>query len=268
MKTYRITQITVLFFIITIIGCKRNVENIEEAPNNININSLFKDTDQLIVVLTENWDINRCEIYLCDKVEQGWSVSETMIKGVTGKKGIAWGIGLHDSLSLDTIYSYKSKIEGDNKSPAGIFSIGKCYGYADSLPFQSNLEYTKTTENLQGVDDPESEFYNQIINIDTLAGGPKDYYNSFEVIKRNDDLYKWFFEIEHNPLNIPSKGSLIFFHIWKNESSGTAGCIATSEENILRILEWLDRNKNPKIMIVPKSVYFVCQGSDGYPDIL
>ena len=267
-NNHLINLITLLLFFVAL-GCQNNASSTEitEEPQIEEKDTLFQNTSQLLVVLTDNWDTNGCMIYLCEKDSGKWIVNNNVLNGVTGRSGLAWGIGLHDSLQLDTIDVYKPKQEGDMKSPAGIFNLGTFYGYADSLPFPSSLNYIAIKSSFQGIDDPASEFYNQIIDTDNLEGNPEDYYNSYEVIKRNDNLYKWFFQIKHNPDNIPYKGSLIFFHIWKNPLHGTAGCIATSEENIFSIIKWLDAGKNPEIIILPKNVYSVCQQNDAFPQL-
>ena len=259
---------TIAIILLSIIyGCKNNTSNMKTSVK-VQVktsDTLFQNNGQLMVVLTENWETNNCRIYLCEKEGDRWLVNKNIMEGVTGKKGLAWGIGLYQDLSLDTLEVYQKKAEGDNKSPAGIFKTGPCYGYADSLPFISSLEYFHIQPTFQGVDDPSSTFYNQIIDIRDLEKSPENYYNSHEEIKRKDNLYKWFFRIGHNSENIPSAGSLIFFHIWRNNTKGTAGCIATSEENILNVLMWLDTGKNPLIVILPKNVYEFCQKTYGFP---
>lgn len=251
-------------------GCKNADQMSKETTDNTYLkeDTISPKGEQLIVVLTENWDTNHCEIYLCEKKNDIWSVSFPAIRGVTGKSGLAWGIGLHNNLDLDTIDAYKAKAEGDMKSPAGIFNIGPFYGYADSLPFLSSLKYIKSLETFHGVDDPDSKYYNQIIDTEQLKGNPEEFYSSYEIIRRKDNMYKWFFRIQHNPENFPLKGSLIFFHIWRNESSGTAGCIASSEEAMLKILKWLNPEYHPKIIILPKHVYQICQKSGEFPEII
>jgi L,D-peptidoglycan transpeptidase YkuD (ErfK/YbiS/YcfS/YnhG family) len=69
-------------------------------------------------------------------------------------------------------------------------------------------------------------------------------------MKRDDNLYKYGIVIEYNtsPV-IKGNGSAIFLHIWKGESVPTAGCVAVSEENILKILQWLDPAASPLIIM-------------------
>ena len=50
---------------------------------------------------------------------------------------------------------------------------------------------------------------------------------------------------------IPGYGSAIFLHIWKKPGSPTAGCVAASEENILKILGWLKPDADPVIVLNP-----------------
>ena len=69
---------------------------------------------------------------------------------------------------------------------------------------------------------------------------------SYEFMKRDDNLYKYGVVIEYNtdPV-IKGNGSAIFLHIWKGEGIPTAGCVAVSEEDIIKILGWLDPAASP-----------------------
>ena len=62
--------------------------------------------------------------------------------------------------------------------------------------------------------------------------------------------------VAHNS-NPPEKGkgSCIFLHIWKNETSGTAGCTAMERENIKTVLRLLDNRKNPVLIQMPEASY-------------
>jgi L,D-peptidoglycan transpeptidase YkuD (ErfK/YbiS/YcfS/YnhG family) len=47
------------------------------------------------------------------------------------------------------------------------------------------------------------------------------------------------------------KGSAIFLHIWSGPDGSTAGCVALDEANLLTILQWLDKAKQPRMLVVP-----------------
>ena len=74
-------------------------------------------------------------------------------------------------------------------------------------------------------------------------------------MKRNDDQYKYGIVVEYNtnPI-IKGKGSAIFIHVWRNRNQPTAGCISISQEKILKLLEWLDPEKEPIIVLGTTSI--------------
>jgi L,D-peptidoglycan transpeptidase YkuD (ErfK/YbiS/YcfS/YnhG family) len=66
--------------------------------------------------------------------------------------------------------------------------------------------------------------------------------------------YNYGFVINYNTAErVPAKGSAIFFHVWSGAGSGTAGCTAAAEENVIRTLKWLNPSKNPIIIEGPMS---------------
>ena len=91
------------------------------------------------------------------------------------------------------------------------------------------------------VDDPESKYDNQLVNILTT---PKDWSSAEHLIQYPIE-YEYLIEIKTNPNNIPGKGSAIFLHCSNNKP--TAGCIAVDKETIKKIIENIDRNTKIKI---------------------
>ena len=63
-----------------------------------------------------------------------------------------------------------------------------------------------------------------------------------------DGLYRWGIVVGHNPANQPGAGSCIFIHLWRGPGQPTAGCTAMSEENLPRILAWLDPALDPRLV--------------------
>jgi D-alanyl-D-alanine dipeptidase len=142
------------------------------------------------------------------------------------------------------------KKEGDGKSPAGSFLLGDVFSY--HALSNLHMPFVQVDSNFYCVDDVASPYYNKLIVNDT-ATVP---FNSFEYMKRKDDYYEYGVWVLYNsnPAT-PGHGSCIFIHIWQNEDAGTAGCTAMSKENIIKLIHWLDKKKNPVLLqVVNESV--------------
>lgn len=149
-----------------------------------------------------------------------------------GRNGIANGLGI-----FPKSFKSDSKKEGDGKSPSGLFHISSSFGYAQKA-YNKTLPYLQVDKRLECVDDSNSSFYNQILNHTTG-------YNSFEKMRRVDNLYQYGLVIDHNPQSIKGAGSCIFVHIMRPDHAATAGCTALKKADLLRLLRFLDADKKP-----------------------
>jgi L,D-peptidoglycan transpeptidase YkuD (ErfK/YbiS/YcfS/YnhG family) len=137
------------------------------------------------------------------------------------------------------------KIEGDGKTPSGIYRLGLAFGYDDSC--DTKLEYKGTGPDDVWVDDPSSDQYNSWVTGRPASG-------SYEVLRRDDYLYKLAVVVEYNTHKpVKGRGSAIFMHIWESPDSPTSGCVATDEKNLRALLRRLDAGKRPLIVIVSPS---------------
>lgn len=134
------------------------------------------------------------------------------------------------------------KREGDGKTPSGIYYLGFAFGYLPKI--DSAMPYRQMTRSDIWVDDPASPDYN------SLKKRGETRAKSFEDMVLSDDRYKYGIVIRYNmdPV-VPGHGSAIFLHIWKDPKTPTSGCVAVSEENILKLLKWLNPRKRPVIML-------------------
>lgn len=205
-------------------------------------------SEQLMVVITSNWDNLQGTIYVFDKIDNKWVLNFSNPIVVGGK-----GLGMGDGLVPFKIDDAPIKKEGDMKSPAGIFSFGTAFGYADYKEASwLKYPYKKASDTLICVDDMHSAHYNTLIN---KYEGKIDY-NSFENMRLSKNYYKWGLFINHNsPTVVPGNGSCIFMHIWENDHSGTAGCTAMTEVNLLKVLNWIRAEKHPLLVQFPKNEY-------------
>lgn len=126
------------------------------------------------------------------------------------------------------------KIEGDLKTPIGKFELGKILGTNLTVKNKNGLEFLKINENMYWIDDTESKYYNQLINISEVE---KDW-NSAEHLIDYPIQYEYLIEIKTNPSNIKGKGSAIFLHCSNHRK--TVGCIAVDREIMQELIENID----------------------------
>ena len=112
------------------------------------------------------------------------------------------------------------------------------------------MPYLTLEKSHEAIDDPQSEYYNQIVNANDFK--IKDW-NSSEKMLECLPYYNLGIVVEHNTQPaIPGAGSCIFIHVWKTSTEGTGGCTAMAESDLATILEWLDPKMNPILVQYPK----------------
>lgn len=173
-----------------------------------------------------------------------WQQHGGNIPVTIGRKGFAWGLGEHRS---QPPAGFRYKREGDGCAPAGIFRLPAAFGEASAAPAFCKLPYIPITDTLLAIDDPQSRYYNQIIDSKKVPAAKRDWTGA-EVMHRTGGLYRWGIVAAHNPRNQPGHGSCIFIHLWLRPGHPTSGCTAMSEDNILRVLKWLDPAREPRLV--------------------
>ena len=135
----------------------------------------------------------------------------------------------------------KNKREGDQKTPSGIFSLGKVFYRKDRTKnIKTKLKKYIIKKHMCWCDDPNSKFYNKLIFA-------KD--KNKEKLFRKDNLYDIIIVINYNTRPIvKNKGSAIFIHLAKKNYSGTMGCIGLKKNDLLEVLKTI--SKKTKIKIV------------------
>ena len=165
--------------------------------------------------------------YTLEKDQDDWKGVSGPMKATIGENGFALP---------------GEKREGDGKTPSGIFSLKRTFGYDKTV--KTKMSYRQASEEDLWVDDPNATDYNQWVKQGETGAA------SYEKMKREDGQYKYGIVIEYNtdPV-IKGHGSAIFFHVWEGKDFPTAGCVAVSEEDIIKIFEWLDPNAFPLIIM-------------------
>lgn len=188
------------------------------------------ETSQILLVVDESFlFFTFTKIYLLEKSGTAWRQAMAPVDAVIGRNGFA---------------APGEKREGDGRTPSGLYRLGTAFGYAETL--DSKMPYRQILADDVWVDDPSAPDYNRWIKQSQTAAA------SYEKLKRADDLYKYAIVIEYNtdPV-VKNHGSAIFLHVWAGSRESTEGCVAVSEENILKILSWLNPKAKPFILINP-----------------
>lgn len=196
--------------------------------------SFLSASEQLIVVIAE--DMNRSEGLLQRYTKEIlWQKNGSSIPVILGRNGLGYAQG-----------GEPLKQEGDGRTPAGVFSISSTFGYSE-IP-NSAMPYLYADENLICVDDPEDSRYNRIVQ---HRGG--EFPKSYERMRRDDEVYRNGAVINYNGAGEKGRGSCIFIHLNHSDNHPTSGCTAMEEAALKEVIGWLDPQKKPIILQIPKS---------------
>ena len=131
--------------------------------------------------------------------------------------------------------------EGVSVTPMGLFGIPTAFGFDGSI--DTGLDYFQITDDTYWVDDPNSRYYNQRVE----NPEDKDWESAEHMIDFPDNYSCGFvFDYNMNPA-APGMGSAFFMHV---STQPTHGCVGVSQEDMLRILQWLRQDASPQILIV------------------
>ncbi|MBP2653692.1 MAG: hypothetical protein H6Q73_1261 [Firmicutes bacterium] len=166
------------------------------------------------------------EVSLWEFKQESWRTVYGPIPATIGRNGLV---------------SPERKKEGDGCTPTGVYPLGMVFG---SRPIVAiDMPYRQTSEDDFWVDDPASPEYNHWVH-----GRPKA--ASYESMLRADGLYRYGVVVEYNTAPVVSgKGSAIFIHLWRASGVPTRGCIAMAEEDLVKLIAWLDPVNWPVIAI-------------------
>jgi len=219
------------------------------------------ESRQCIVVTTAAWSAPLGLLATFERDGSGaWRKHTSPIPVVVGNAGLAWGRGVVDSAALPG----PSKVEGDDRAPAGVFLLRFVFGYAQPQTVRIRMPYVALSQNIVAIDDSRSRYYNQVVDRSKIKDPD---WHSAEKMMLNDDRYKWGVFVEHNVPPKPGAGSCIFVHVWKNSQTTTSGCTALPENDLVKIIHWLDPARLPLLVQMPRPVYKELQAKWNLPDL-
>ena len=135
----------------------------------------------------------------------------------------------------------KLKVEGDKRTPIGIFKLGNLYFRKDRIRrLKSNFKTFKINKFTGWCDDTKSKkYYNKLIKVNKKL--------KHEKLFRKDYKYDLLIPIKYNfKKRVLGKGSCIFLHLTKNYKP-TAGCIALNKKDFMVMLKLINSKTKIKI---------------------
>ena len=201
----------------------------EYLPTQFDVNTLkaAKETNHLILAVGDGADQSSLTLWYYERGADGRLSEVFETRGTCGQAGIT-----------------ADKVEGDKKTPAGLYSFLMAFGLKDDPG--SRISYSKVQEGDCFVDDVGSRYYNQYVK----AGEAESDWRSAEILKNQGPCYNYALVLDYNKDHVPGRGSAIFLHCPKVvNDTYTAGCIGIPEDLMKTIL--MRSGTDAKILIVP-----------------
>ncbi|MBB1089944.1 L,D-transpeptidase family protein [Rhodopseudomonas palustris] len=170
-------------------------------------------------------------------------LSMLKVRAAAGQRSRGWltagGMTIPVALGRGGILA--NKREGDGGTPRGTFRPRRLWWRADRWPKpRTFLPVRPITAEDAWCEDPSSRHYNR-----PLRRGPGE---AGDRLQRADHLYDFIIEIDHNTTpRIAGRGSAVFLHLARDNFGPTAGCVAMTRGNLLRLLARI--GPNTKIVI-------------------
>jgi len=123
-----------------------------------------------------------------------------------------------------------NKREGDGATPRGLFRLKRLWWRADRHPRPRTLLPVRRIRAEDGwCEDPRDRHYNRPVRLPP--------HSSADRLKRQDNLYDFIVEIDHNTRpRIAARGSAVFIHVARPGFAPTAGCVALEIGALRRLL--------------------------------
>lgn len=192
----------------------------------------------LVTVPTLTSSAGQLQLFERSRTEAIWRLVRSAAPVNVGRRGVAWGRAFRHLASNGE----PVKIEGDDRSPAGIYQLGRPFGFAAS----SLAGYLQIGSDSVCVEDPSSPAYNKFASRWTVG---------LSVNKegmRATPLYRRGLVVDYPTDAAHKAGSCIFFHVWKRPGSGTAGCV-TMPENRVALLQAFANRHATVVAILPEA---------------
>lgn len=183
---------------------------------------------RLVVVTADSMTTSLARLQRFERAAstQPWRALDDPQPALVGTNGMAWAYPFRGFARNGE----RIKVEGDKRAPAGFFRIGRSFGFAPS----SRPNYLQIKDGSVCVDDLESAAYNTITTrakVGAMTRGE----NMWRVPAYRNGLV-----VEYPTNRRVRAGSCIFIHIRTAAATGTAGCVAVPEPQVIELQDFAE----------------------------
>jgi L,D-peptidoglycan transpeptidase YkuD (ErfK/YbiS/YcfS/YnhG family) len=177
-----------------------------------------------------------------DNGRRGAPLRQVMIRPAAGNPRRGWltAGSLTIPVALGRGGILANKREGDGGTPRGTFRPRRLWWRADRhVRPRTLLPVRAIAPEDAWCEDPTSRHYNRPVRLRVASSGDR--------LTRNDHLYDFIVEIDHNTRpRVAGRGSAVFLHLARHNFGPTAGCVSMTRSAMLRLL----RGLSPRTRIV------------------
>jgi D-alanyl-D-alanine dipeptidase len=166
------------------------------------------------------------QLFVRASAGEPWRPSGRAFPARLGRTGMGWS----QAFRAVARAGEPVKAEGDKRAPAGIYRIGRSFGFAAS----TRRGYLRLTRDTVCVDDPFSPAYNTITA--RAAVGARV---SVERMGRVREYRRGLF-VDYPTDAAARAGSCIFIHVWDGKRPGTSGCVAFEEAKVSAVQDFAE----------------------------
>ena len=198
---------------------------------------------RLVLVETQGFDSSDAIIrtYERKRADGAWHEVGLAAPAQIGKAGLGWGHTFrHLARAGEPV-----KQEGDKRAPAGIFAMGRPFGFGSSS--LANYMQLKAGQHVC-VDDVRSPHYSRVVDAQTAGAGTSGE-RMWDI-----DIYRKCILVDYPTSRDAKAGSCITVHMGRRADPPTVGCVAVSEPTVYRLQAWANNPRdNAVIAIVPST---------------
>jgi len=178
-------------------------------------------TGRLVLVTADSMDSRTASLQRFARATPAapWRPVAAPVEVLVGKQGLAWGPGFR-RFARD---GEPVKREGDKRAPAGFYGIGRPFGLAPS----DRPRYLQISTGMTCIDDAGSPAYNTITTR-ARVGWRVHGENMWRV-----RAYRHGLLVDYPTDRKAEAGSCIFIHLRLPDATGTGGCVAVPEKELI-----------------------------------